>query len=321
MKHGNFDTIAVRTVCHRAELAFLKCYAGRHAAESIQRLSLTSSARITPIDAIFDNTDLDYATIRGWFSSASATGYTRLDVPAEHAATLASLLGICVRRCYLSDHSLSSLLSDPERNVTELIAACLPDRGATMAGDFGEMLTFIYHLANNEQLPLHGPKKWRLKIDRRKPSPMSDVIHFALPTWPIASDSDQLMCSEVKVKSTNGSSLPISSALEDSQKDRASRLAKTLTWLRERAILGDDLDVDREQLDRFIKVAENPVYSKEFNAVAVICSGLIEDELSADPPATDPHHPLVVIGVPELKNTYQQVFDAAALAGLPGGVE
>ena len=44
-----------------------------------------------------------------------------------------------------------------------------------MAGDFGEMLAFIFQLADKGELDLCGPKKWRLKIDRRKASPMSDV--------------------------------------------------------------------------------------------------------------------------------------------------
>ena len=75
----------------------------------------------------------------------------------------------------------------------------------------------------------------------------------------------------------------------------------------------------REQLDRFIKAAENPMFSKSFNAVAVICNELIEDELETDPPVADPHHKIVVIGVPELKKTYQQVFVAVAQAVLPNG--
>ena len=240
-------------------------------------------------------------------------------MPVDQASKLASLLGLSIRRCYLSDKSLSTLLSTQGVSEQELVAACLPDRGSTMAGDFGEILAFVFQLADNDQPDLCGPKKWRLKIDRRKASPMSDVVQFALPTWPTPSDNDELLCSEVKVKSTNTKFRPITKALEDSRKDRASRLAKTLVWLRERAILGSDTDVDIEQLNRFIKAAENPIFSKSFNAVAVVCGGLIEDELAIDPPAADPDHKIVIIGVPELKETYQNVFDAAAQAGLPKG--
>ena len=272
-----------------------------------------------PIDSIFDDTSLDYPTIRSWFGDLSVTGFSRLEIPVAQANTLASLLGLSIRRCYLSDQSLLALL-DEDSNEQELIAACLPDRGSTTAGDFGEILAYLFQLADKGEMDLCGPKKWRLKIDRRKASPMSDVIHFALPTWPWASEDDKLLCSEVKVKSTKTNSRPISSALEDSRKDRASRLAKTLVWLRERTILGAETDVDREQLNRFIKAAENPLFSKSFNAVAVVCGGLIEDELVADPPEEDPHHQIVVIGIPDLKETYQQVYDSVAQAGLPNGV-
>ena len=242
-------------------------------------------------------------------------------MPVAQAPKLASSLGLSIRRCYLSDQSLASLLSTQGVTEQELVAACLPDRGSTMAGDFGEMLAFIFQLADKGELDLCGPKKWRLKIDRRKASPMSDVVQFASPTWPTPSADDRLLCSEVKVKSTNTKFRPITKAMEDSRKDRASRLAKTLVWLRERAILGSDTDVDIEQLNRFIKAAENPVFSKSFNAVAVVCGGLIEDELAVDPPVADPEHQIVIIGIPDLKETYQSVFDAAAQACLPKGAE
>lgn len=270
------------------------------------------------IDAIFENTSLDYPTIRRWFSDINAHGYVRLEVPAAHARGLAEHLGLSIRRCYLSDNSISELLSE-KTTEQELIAACLPDRGSTMAGDFGEILAYIFNLADKGSLNLKGPKKWRLKDNRRMPSPMSDVVQFALPHWPTASAADQLLCSEVKIKSTKSNFRPITDALDHSRKDRASRLAKTLIWLRERTILKADTDVTREQLDRFINAAENPMFLKSFNAVAIVCNGLIEDELQADRPPTDPHHQIVVIGVHELKNTYEQVFDAVAQAGLPSG--
>ncbi|WP_417377263.1 Hachiman antiphage defense system protein HamA [Gimesia maris] len=269
------------------------------------------------MDSILDNTTLDYPTIRNWFGNVAANGYTHLDVPVAQAGKFASLLGLSIRRCYLSDQSLSTLLDGNDSSEQELIAACLPDRGSTMAGDFGELLAYVFHLADNGNLNLCGPKKWRLKDNRRKPSPMSDVVQFSLPNWPTASEHDLLFCSEVKIKSTRSKFRPITQALEHSRKDRASRLAKTLVWLRERTILGEDTDVDREQLDRFIKAAENPAFSKSFKAVAVVCNGLIQDELVTDPPVNDPHHRVVVIGIPELKETYQQVFEAVAVAGLP----
>ena len=77
-----------------------------------------------------------------------------------------------------------------------------------MAGDFGEILVFLYHAAEEHPMAVIGPKKWRLKQDRTKPTPYLDVVHFVVPTWPDSSEHDCLVCSEVKTKSTAGSRLP-----------------------------------------------------------------------------------------------------------------
>ncbi|MBM4291364.1 MAG: DUF1837 domain-containing protein, partial [Deltaproteobacteria bacterium] len=94
--------------------------------------------------------------------------------------------------------------------------------GATMAGDFGEILVYLYQSVRELPVEALGVKKWRLKQDRTKPAPHSDVVHFVLPSWPMPSDKDVLLCSEVKTKSTDGDSTPIQSAIADSEKDRKS---------------------------------------------------------------------------------------------------
>jgi hypothetical protein len=118
----------------------------------------------------------------------------------------------------------------------------------------------------------------------------------------------------VKTKSTNGDSTPIKSAIEDSLKDRTSRLAKTLVWLRERALTEDLGDIKIEHLDRFINATEHAEARKRFRAVAVVSSDLVEAEL-ADAPAEAPaDYTVVVISVPELQATYTSVFAAARQA-------
>lgn len=177
-----------------------------------------------------------------------------------------------------------------------------------MAGDFGEILSYIY-LAG-EVLPRRaiGPKKWRLKQDRTKPAPGSDVIQFILPEWPRPSDSDAVLCAEVKTKATNGRSVPIEEAITDCEKDRTGRLARTLVWLKERAI-GEDLgEVTIDQLDRFLQGIEHPPCEKRFHAIAVICSTLLHEEIARAPTASDPDYRLVVISVPHLRDTYTAAY-------------
>ena len=180
-----------------------------------------------------------------------------------------------------------------------------------MAGDFGEVLGYFYQSAKEHPRETIGPKKWRLKQDRTKPAPKSDVIHFIMPLRPDASADDQVLCAEVKVKSTDAASDPIGSAITDCAKDRTSRLASTLVWLRERAITEDLGDVDIPLLNRFINAVDHPPAARRYRAVAVICENFVTAELTNAPVTASDEYTLVVISVPNLHATYNEAFAAA----------
>nr|WP_255207952.1 Hachiman antiphage defense system protein HamA [Myxococcus sp. AM009] len=217
---------------------------------------------------------------------------------------------IAVRRCYVTDQLLVERASQLGVPQSEVLATKIPDPGSTMAGDFGEILVLLLQATLLNPIAAVAPKKWRLKQDRTKPAPHSDVLHFVLPHWPRASAEDVIICSEVKTKSTDGGSTPIASALKDSEKDRTSRLAKTLVWLRERAIGGDQCGVHLKQLNRFIEAVDAPPAERRFNAVAVVCSNLLDGELAAVPPVVPVGHKLLIVSVHDLKCTYEAVFEA-----------
>lgn len=258
-----------------------------------------------------DDFGLDMTRVLSWFPHEKEEPYVLIRVSDAHAKAWADALGVAVRRCYVTDELLRERAATLGMSKTEILSAKLPDPGATMAGDFGEILVYLYQAAKEHLPGAFGPKKWRLKQDRTKPAPHSDVVHFVLPSWPNPSKDDLLLCAEVKTKSTGGGSAPIKAAIEDCAKDRTSRLARTLVWLRERAMLEELEDVKLPHLQRFIDAAEHPPYTKRFRAVAVVCSGLVEEELT-DAPTTKPvDYTVVVISVPELQRTYMSVFDAA----------
>jgi hypothetical protein len=246
-----------------------------------------------------------------WFAHEQESPFVLIRGSDAHAAAWADMLAEALRRSYISDVTLNDRAASTGRQQSEIVAAKLPDRGATMAGDFGEFLVFLYHATQEHPVEVIGPKKWRLKQDRTKPAPYSDVVHFILPSWPTPTADDRLLCSEVKTKSTDGASTPVSAAIEDSKKDRVSRLAKTLVWLKERAI-GEDLGSTKiEHLERFIDAVGSPPYQKEFRAVAIVCSSLVDNEIGDAPTVTPLDYSLVVMSVPKLKEIYQSVFDAA----------
>ena len=262
-----------------------------------------------------DDLGFDIENALAWFPHVQDAPYVLVRISAEQSSAWSDALGVAVRRCYVSDEIIqarATALGVPE---SEIIAAALPDRGSTMSGDFGEILVYFYQASRELPAQAVGPRKWRLKQDRTKPAPHSDVIHFVLPTWPTPSADDRLLCSEVKAKATNGKFRPIPVAIEHCIKDRTSRLGKTLVWLRERALLQDVEDIEVAQLNRFINATDHPQATRHFRAVAVVCSDLVDAQLADDAPdAASDDYTLAVISVPELKATYESVFDAARLA-------
>jgi hypothetical protein len=268
---------------------------------------------------------LDPNQVLTWFAHVRETPYALVRVSATNANGWATALRDAVRRCYLSDEKLrtearrleTELAGTFESRQAEIIKSKIPDPGATMAGDFGEILIYVYQVAKALPSVPIGPKKWRLKQDRTKPAPCSDVVHFVLPTWPEPSDNDEVLCAEVKMKSTNGSSSPIQSAIADCKKDRISRLSRTLQWLKERALTENFGEVQIAHLDRFINATDHPMAKKRFRAVAVICEDILSAELPNVPQQASSEYELVVVAVPNLHAVYNAVFEAVKTSTLP----
>lgn len=253
---------------------------------------------------------VDIAAIAPWFAPEHQVPFVLIRVPEAEAAQWVNELGVPVRRCYIDDALLEQQATRSGRPKSELLAAKLPERGSTMAGDFGEILVFLYHAVAEPRPGLIGPKKWRLKQDRTKPAPYSDVVHFFLSSWPEPSDQDCIFCSEVKTKSTPGDFRPVAAAIAGCEKDRTSRLIKTLVWLKERALFEDLGSTTVQHLERFINATDYPPAQKQFRAVAVVCASLVEDELDDVPDERPTDYSIVVIAVPNLKQRYQEVFEA-----------
>lgn len=255
--------------------------------------------------------DFDITQAVNWFVEQHTDPFTLIEVDETESVTWRDRLGVAFRRCYICDHLMDQRVAQTGTDRTTIVNAVLPDPSATMAGDFGEILVYFYHASKAFPLTAFGPKKWRLKQDRTKPAPYSDTVQFVLPSWPTPSENDVVMCAEVKTKSTAGASNPIKSAIEDCKKDRTSRLAKTLVWLKERALVHGLGDTEIAHLDRFIHSTNQPSYKKEFRAVAVICSSLVADELPNAPTVKPQDYDLIIISIPQLHSLYNSIYVSA----------
>ncbi|RNM12225.1 DUF1837 domain-containing protein [Nocardioides pocheonensis] len=251
---------------------------------------------------------LDLAEVRSFFIETLNDPYVVVMILDDKTAAWSELLGVPARRCYIADATLQAIVDDKKLPFETVVEAVLPDKGSVMAGDYGEIVGAIY-LASTITGDVLEPKMWRLKSRRTRASEGSDIVQFQLPQWPVPSDQDVVLCAEVKTKSTNGSSTPVADAIADSRKDRESRLAKTLLWLKERAILGHLGTVQLDHIERFVKATDHPQATYEFRAVVVLSSELVDAELAG---VTVPHLgecTLVVISVPDLKANYEKLFE------------
>lgn len=257
-----------------------------------------------------DDLDFDINIVSSWFQREQETPFVLIRINEDEIPQWENCLSTTFRRCYVTDNMLLSQAKRLDKSIDELIPAKLPDPGSTMSGDFGEILAYLFQSCDALPIKAVGPKKWRLKQDRNKPAPYSDIVHFVLPEWPNSSSDDKLFCAEVKTKATNTTFEPIKDAIEGCEKDRRSRLADTLVWLRDRLYFDDLGDVGLDEINRFLKPDEHPPFKKEHRAIAIICSSLLEEELDAAPAEEPKNYSVIVIAVPNLKDTYSSVYQS-----------
>ncbi len=245
------------------------------------------------------------------FTVENTTKYIVLKASEEELSKLLVSSAPEYRDCYVSEERIEQLIKEIGVSKEEIIKSFIPDNPSIMSGDFGEITAFF--LVQEMELPLlvSGPKKWRWKEDKNRASINTDVVLFH------QDDNDRnkdfIVAAESKMKAVASNHNPISSAVEGSNKDHVSRLAKTLQWLKDRATKDADTDMLRV-LKRFIdsQEDENGEYKKKFRAIAFVDLSLIDAETLKDCeiPAIKDELQVIVIGIPNLQAVYESVFKA-----------
>jgi hypothetical protein len=196
-------------------------------------------------------------------------------------------------------------------SVSEILHNKFPDPGSVMAGDFGEVLTLFY-LGSERDEAVRKIRKWRFKQDRTKAAPHSDVIILYRKYENRASKNDFVICAESKLKSTASTFSPIEKSIEGYNSDKIGRLARTLVWLKEKAI---DHENTRsiDFIKRFTDDLINTKFNKQYRAVAIIDSNYLNDELakSLELPLQNDEFEIIVLGINNLKDLYERSFSRA----------
>ena len=191
----------------------------------------------------------------------------------------------------------------------EILSVLIPDAGSVRAGEFAEIFSYLILVESHPELSLNGPKKWRWKDDRNKAALKTDIVLFNCVVGK-PSPTDILIAGEAKAKATKSKTWePIASAIDGSQIDYTGRLAKTLVWLREKAIKHVD-HIERAKLERFIKSDEpaNGPYVKKFKAIAVMDENFVAEELSKLVEAIPDPHEVLIVAIKNMKDFYQHVY-------------
>jgi hypothetical protein len=176
------------------------------------------------------------------------------------------------RQCYITDKKLKKNADDNLISASKFLEDyILPSEGKIKSGDFGEMLSYflvIEHYALNE-IKIFAPRKWRWKEERNRASPFSDAVGFYREDESNPSNNDFVVCVESKMKATISNKHRIQEAIDGANKDRVSRLGKTLCWLREKYAKGGLAEM-REFIERYSDPVGKKTYKKFFKAFTIL---------------------------------------------------
>lgn len=229
-------------------------------------------------------------------------------IEAESNCHLQSFMSAIIPSCYISSEDLETQKNNTGLSAEEIIANKMPDPGSVMAGDFGEILT-LYFLSGESTDPIKRVKKWRFKQDRTKAAPHTDVVLLFRADATCATVDDYVLCAEAKLKSTRSAFSPIENSIKGYESDKTGRLARTLVWLKEKAIDHENAE-SIDFVKRFTDESLNTSFRKRFRAVAVIERDYLDSELVKElnlPPQSDDFE-VIVLGVNSLKDTYEYCF-------------
>ncbi|WP_226683624.1 Hachiman antiphage defense system protein HamA [Sutcliffiella horikoshii] len=215
------------------------------------------------------------------FSSEEKDSYLILKLDDE--MKLLGKLPDYYRKCYIHDHNLEERIKKFELPAEKILENFIPDPGKTMSGEFSEILTYQLIIDMYKEIDLFGPKKWLWKVDRNEPMKKTDVILFGFENEGTVSHEDLVVSAEIKSKATEGEFHPLQDAINGSKDDYVKRMAITLSWLEEQYIRINDLDA-KKSIQRFINSIdpEYGPFKKHFKAMAVIDSGIVQNELNRE---------------------------------------
>lgn len=245
----------------------------------------------------------------------TTSGIIKYDLNASERTNLLSSIPQNFRECYISKSDLKKLCRAHGMTSKEILEQFkLPDDGKIMSGDFGEILCLLVIKSKLQMkgLRVFGIPKWRWKQEKNKAAPHSDGILFHQKNSKVPSTDDFVVSVESKMKAVkNNNYRPIQNAIDGAQKDKLTRLAKTIVWLDQRFGLEPRPHL-LKKLERFKRPDVHGTYKKHFKAIALIDSNFFDDELNAGWSNTDKDIQVIAFSISDLKGAYNGMFKSIA---------
>jgi hypothetical protein len=229
----------------------------------------------------FDEQLVDDIDVLRFFSYIEKNGFQMYKLNISDTECFLNSITEEFRKCYILDKDLA------EKSVKEGISKkefleqyILPSVGKIKSGDFGEILScfFVKEHYNQKDFILVCPRKLIWKIDRDKAMPFTDAVGFYREDTARTSGKDFVVSVESKMKATRSSVNKIQEAIDGAQKDKTTRLAKTLVWLKQKYAREGNT-----QMSKFIERYSDPValgtFSKIYKAFVILDSKFEPSEI------------------------------------------
>jgi hypothetical protein len=244
-----------------------------------------------------------------YFDYDRSTGFHIYTLKNEDVKKFLSDITVPFRNCYIIDAELDERALENKISKADFLEKhVLPDVGNIKSGDFGEMVSWYFVTAHysNKGLDLISPKKWLWKEDRNKATPYTDVVAFYFPDTNKPSANDFIVSVESKMKATPRKAHRVQDAIDGANKDKLSRLTKTLLWLETKYSRIGDME-NKKVVQRYLDPVKNGTYEKIFKAIAIIDKSLSGFEMS-EPVTKGDNIKILLIVITNLKDIYEENY-------------
>ncbi len=219
------------------------------------------------------------------------------------------------RMAYIDDEQLKSDVDAQVWTREDGIKMRLPTNPSLKSGEFGEILMFYILFCFVHKDATIAPVKWRWKENCDMPCHLNDLAFFKCLDHEHPSTTDYISCYEIKTKALAPSpvtSSQINDAINGANKDKTSRLAKLLVYLKTN--YSKERDYEKVRIVERFEEAAAASYDKKFGAAIVVDRKYLQKHIKNINPkkltlAQNENISIYAVPISEMKALYEELYD------------